>query len=112
MSRESILARYRDLDAQAAEVDGLAPSVLPEAAVPTEVHRQVLALLDELLDLMPADAGPAALLLRTLRRAEPMLLADFAQVPPEALVSFLHGLGDRFHAIGTDGPRLDQSQSA
>lgn len=91
------LDRYAAIEAQ---LDGT--DVEPaHGHQPTEVHRQVVELLDDLLRFVPAGgAGPGPMLLRTLRAAEPMLLSDLAKVPEEALVDFLHSLGDRFRSIG------------
>lgn len=106
-----VLDRYAEMDRAVAAQDGRPPA---EIVAPTDVHRQVVELLDEMLGMIPSATGPAGTLLRTLRAAEPLLLADFAKVPAEALVEFLHGLGDRFKSIGAPGERpvADQSQSA
>lgn len=115
VTRDALLARYRNLGAD--------PATLPAPVAPvvvTDVHREVVALLDELLGFVPADAGPFGGLTRMLRRLEPALLRDFAKVPPDQVVMFLHQLGHRMLAVGgatdaTDdqhGARADQSQSA
>jgi hypothetical protein len=95
-TRGQLLARYRQIGADSEHVRAeLAP-----APVITPVHRQVVALLDELLGFVPADAGPFGGLTRMLKRLEPALLRDFAKVPPEQVVAFLHELGHRMLAVG------------
>lgn len=118
-NRAQLLARYRAIGT--AEAAKVAPAPV---SVPTAAHREVVALLDELLGMVPADgAGPFGGMLKTLRRLEPMLLRDFAKVPEDQVVAFLHHLGHRMLAVGGDrgssaggdpsaDNRQNQSQSA
>lgn len=96
---------YRDLDAGADRLldddDGAQFTNREAVKEPTEVHRQVIALLHDLLSLVKGqDAGPFGGMLRMLQRLEPMLLRDFAEVPEEPIVEFLHQLGRRMLAVG------------
>lgn len=113
-TRDDLLARYRSIGSGSPHVALVAPVV-------TDVHREVIALLDELLGFVPADAGPFGGLTRMLKRLEPALLRDFSKVPPDQVVLFLHQLGHRMLAVGgapanaDNGAAIagtDQSQSA
>lgn len=114
-TRADLLARYRNIGT------GPAAAVSPPATV-SPIHREVIALLDELLSFVPADAGPFGGLTKMLRRLEPALLRDFAKVPPDQVALFLRQLGERMMAVGggtvaspaESAPlaRQDQSQSA
>jgi hypothetical protein len=110
-STNRLLARYRELEADADAMIGdgtpasTAPATTgPAAPVPTLVHAQTLDLLDELFSMVSRDAarGPFAPLLKTLHVMRSRLLRDFASVPAETLVEFLHGLGGRMMAIGIE----------
>jgi len=105
MSRH--LDRFRDLDAAADEMLGATPNAGTVEADDdaTEVHRQVIELLNELLGLLnDAPSGPLLTLVRLLKRCEPMLLKDFSKVPPEQITMFLHELGRRMLRVGAIEP--------
>lgn len=99
-SRDELLNRYRDLSAKGAAQVAEASDVeiLPPGA--TYVHEQAIELLDELLSIVPSDAGISGKLVTALRRAKPMLLRDFAKVPPDQIILFCHELAARMRRIG------------
>lgn len=104
--RRDILARYTDsLDGTAQALDAPAGvTALVPRPQPSLVHRQVVELLDELLGLIGPGDGMTGRLLKSLRRMEPHLMEDFSTVNEAALVEFMHRLGARMTAVGTEEP--------
>ncbi|HEY2300520.1 MAG TPA: hypothetical protein VGH66_01425 [Acidimicrobiales bacterium] len=106
MARRDILARYTETLDATGEAMARHPAgvvALAERPQPSLVHRQVVELLDELLSLIgPAD-GMTGKLLKSLRRMEPHLMDDFSTVNEAALIEFMHRLGGRMLAVGTEG---------
>lgn len=101
------MAQYRSL----AGDEPAAPAELVDApAVVSGTHQRALDVLDELLGMAmsaSADRGPARLMLRTLQRSRPMLLADFAKVPEEQVAAFMGALGAKLCAVADPAARPD-----
>jgi len=100
------LDQFRQLDADSDAMLGItahAAVALPDDPEITDVHRQVVALLDELLGLLgEAPKGPLLTLVRLLRHVEPTLLKDFAKVPPDQIQLFLNELGRKLLSVGNE----------
>lgn len=89
---DQLLVRYKELGKVPATA---APHAPARAAVagPTPVHVAAVELLHELLAMVPSDAQPFSGIVRNMRHLEPLLLRDFAKVPPENVALWLHELG-------------------
>lgn len=98
MARRDLLARYDELAERVPELEAA-----PTVALPTAVHAEVIALLDELLGMVPADSGPAGQVMRLLHRVRPVLLQGFARVPADKVAEALHQIGARMLAVGAEG---------
>lgn len=100
---DRLMAKYDNLAEHAPEA---------AAALPTRVHEEVIELLDELLSLVPPAAGPLGHALTLVKRLRPVLLREFATVPPEKIIEGLHAIGSRMLAVGVEGATGDADAAA
>lgn len=100
MNERQLMARYRELERLSPDAVSTPKAPALGRAQPTLVHRQTVELLDELLQIVATDTGPFAAFLRMVRKLQPALLTDLAEVPEDRIVYFMHGLGRRMLSIG------------
>lgn len=108
--RKSLMDRFEGLEGRRDELERRATA----AAGPSPVHVQTIEVLSELLTLgrlFSTDKVPAPLraMMRTLDRLKPTLLEELAQVPPEAIQSFMGDLARRIATI-TDAAAIAPAQ--
>lgn len=104
-----VMRKYEELnhDADALLGIGPGPAAAPEPpALPTRVHVETIALVDELLGRLDASAtsGPSVFspMVRALHALRGRVVKDFAKVPPDQIKAFLHELGRKMLAVGAD----------
>lgn len=108
MPRRDLMRRYDELAERVPSLDEAAQHVV----LPTRVHAEVIDLLDELLGMVPANSGPVGHALKLLHRTRPVLLREFASVPPEKIVEGLHAIGSRMLAVGAEGEVVERGDDA